>query len=58
LVISGERDRLMTKDLMERTAKEYGAPFVMVRGGHNVMRDLYWEEAANEILKWIESLDK
>jgi pimeloyl-ACP methyl ester carboxylesterase len=58
LIISGNSDRLMTPDLMETMAKEYGAPYVRVEGGHNVMRDQFWEESAREILKWIEGLEK
>jgi len=58
LIVSGEDDVLMTRDLMERMAVEYGATIARVRGGHNVMRDQYWEESAEEILKWVQSLDK
>lgn len=58
LIVSGEDDVLMTRDLMERMAVEYGGTIAMVRGGHNVMRDQYWEESAVQILQWIQSLDK
>jgi hypothetical protein len=43
---------------MERMAKEYGVPFVMVEGGHNVMRDLYWEKSAEKLLDWIQNFEK
>lgn len=36
-VVGGKDDSLMTMDLMERMAREYGAPIVKVRGGHNLM---------------------
>ena len=58
LIVSGEDDVLMTRDLMERMAVEVWGDIARVRGGHNVMRDQYWEESAVEILRWIKSLDK
>ena len=58
LIVSGEDDVLMTRDLMESVAVEYGSSIARVRGGHNVMRDQYWEESAEQILRWIRSLDK
>jgi pimeloyl-ACP methyl ester carboxylesterase len=57
-VMAGREDTLMTPNLMERMAKEYGVPFVMVEGGHNVMRDLYWEKSAEKLLDWIQNLEK
>jgi len=57
-VMAGREDTLMTPDLMERMARDYGVPFVMVEGGHNVMRDLCWEESAEKLLNWIQNLEK
>jgi hypothetical protein len=43
LIVSGNEDRLMTvTEKMEKMAEEYRAPIVKVKGGHNIMRDLYW----------------
>jgi pimeloyl-ACP methyl ester carboxylesterase len=58
VIVSGDEDRLMMRDLMERMAGEYEAPIIKVRGGHNVMRYQYWEETANTLLQWVQNLDK
>jgi hypothetical protein len=48
----GERSKLMTPELMERMAGEYGGEyggeFVMIEGVHNVMKDHGWEESAEK----------
>ena len=57
-VMAGREDKLMTPGLMERMAREYEVGFAMVEGGHNVMRDRWWEESAEKLLEWIQSLEK
>ena len=57
VIVSGDEDRLMTMERMERMAGEYEAPIIKVRGGHNVMRDQYWE-TADKVLQWVQNLDK
>jgi len=58
VIVSGDEDRLMTMNLMVRMAGECEAPIIKVRGGHNVMRDQYWEETADTLLQWVQNLDK
>lgn len=56
LVLAGGEDKLMRPHLMKKAALAYGARYAEVpNSGHHVMLDLYWRDALEQILKFVEN---
>jgi pimeloyl-ACP methyl ester carboxylesterase len=55
LVIGALKDGCFLPEEVESNAKLYGVNPVFIEGGHLVMVDKCWKEAAENILKWLNS---
>lgn len=52
-VVAAGDDGLFTPAEQQRTAREYGAAFQRVPGGHDMMLDFAWEQAARAVEGWL-----
>ncbi|KAG8815358.1 hypothetical protein FRC17_000739 [Serendipita sp. 399] len=54
--IGGEKDALMTQDIVRRAAKEYDAPLIIVKdAGHHLPWDEVWQDAADAVIAQLDS---
>jgi len=57
MVIGAELDMCVDVQGVEDTAKAYGVKPVILKGApHDIMLDVEWEKAADEILAWLNQL--
>jgi hypothetical protein len=56
LILAGGNDKLMRPPIMRKAARLYEGAYEEVSGsGHHMMRDVYWEDAANKLLGFVNS---
>jgi pimeloyl-ACP methyl ester carboxylesterase len=57
-VIAAELDWFLTHGEQRDLAEAYESELKIIAGGHDLMLDRSWTEAADEVLRWAASLDR